>query len=268
MNSGKTILEHQNSRLIVRLLAAQRQLHSDAKAGYIAYGLIAIVLPSAVALLPNVHPLAQALLVALPVALGRLIVDWAETRQVEAASVQQVVDSKLFGMTFPHTDHDESLAARRSSFFIARKGTADLIDWYPSRIRGLPGGRAEYECQKVNVRWSKDVAVLTFLFDFLIVITAVGLTAFFIQRTGRDSLALVLLTPTIEWLAETTCDRVKLCRAVGRIKDSMEDLGSGDEECITRTQKCIYAYRCLRPVPDFIYALTRGAEQEKADSSL
>ena len=268
MNSGNTILERQNSKLIIRLLAAQRQLHSDAKVGYIVYGAIAIILPPVVAFLPNVHPFVQALLVALPVALGHLIVDWAESRQVEAASVQQVIDSKLFGMTFPNTDHDESLAARRSRSHIARKGTSDFENWYTSRIRDLPEGQAEYECQKVNIRWSRNVAVLTFLLDFMVAILAVGLSAFIIQKAGRDSLALVLLTPTIEWLAETACDRVKLCRAAGRIKDSMEDLGGYDEEHITRTQKHIYAYRCLRPVPDFVYVLTRGAEQEKADFSL
>ena len=268
MKTGHEIIAMQNSCGIIELLAAQRQMHSDAKVGYIAYGIASIGIPVIAALLPNAPAYALVLSVVVPVILGRLISDWADSRQVEAASVQQFIDATLFGIEFPHDDYEKSLAARRSKSHIQRHGSEGLKDWYPDRIRGLPAGEAEYECQGINIGWTRDLAIVTLLLDCAIGVALIMVAVRCIQLSGVDSLKFVLLTPAIEWLAETMFDRYKLLCAASRIKNSREDLGNSSEESVTEVQKLIYACRCLRPVPDFLYALTKDSEQEKADSRL
>ena len=268
MNTGDKLIALQNSNRVIELLAAQRQLHSDAKAVYIAHGVISIVVPVIAALFPNASALVSVLAVVAPVALGRILVDRADAKQAEAASVQQVIDAILFGIEFPHVDYDRGLAARRSKSHIRRYGTGKLKNWYPDRIRGLASGEAEYECQGVNVIWTRNLSILSFLFDLTIVAIAAIAAVFGIQRSGGGSLAYVLLTPIIEWFVETMLDRYKLYRLVDRIKSSRDDLGNIDMECIDRVQELIYVYRCQRSVPDFIYAFSKNSEQGKADSSL
>ncbi len=146
MNSGDEILEHQNDGHVIALLAAQRQLYSDAKKWHLANGFAVIGIPVAVSLLPKTSAFVQVGSIAVAGILSRVFVGRAEARQAEGTRVQQLVDSILFDVRLPNTDHDEELAARRARDYIRRSGTQDLKDWFPDCIRGLEPGRAEYEC--------------------------------------------------------------------------------------------------------------------------
>lgn len=110
--------------------------------------------------------------------------------------------------------------------------------------------------------------MVTFFIDLMIAALSVCLAVCGIQTSGEGSWMYLLLAPIIEWVTEASLDRWRLYQAVGYIKKAMDSPKGYDEGRVTRTQESIYAYRCLRPVPDFVYRLTKRNEQEKADYRL
>lgn len=268
MNSGDVILENQRSRRILKLLAAQRQLHSDSKRFYCCHMFAAIAFPLAGALCPNASALFQVLCVALPIVLGRLFVHWADRLQVQGARVQQYIDAQLFGIDFPCTRYDRGLAARESSSHVRRHGYGDFQGWYPERIGSLPAGPAEYECQEVNVSWTADLAIYVLIADSVLALAASAFAFEAIQKGGSGSFAFVLVTPIIEWALETALDRLRLYAHVAELKSYMKEIDEHDEKATKKAQELIYDYRCLRPLPDWVYWLTKTSEQAKAELRL
>lgn len=267
MNDGAKIAELQNTDRAINLLAAQRQLHSDAKALYWVYGIAATVPPVLACVVPNLSAIPMIACVILPVVSGRILTSLAEKRQREAASIQQEIDSCLYGIAFPNTEHDERLAARRGRRYLMKEGASELLDWYRN-IDGLPTGRAEYECQKTNICWTMDIATVTLLIDLGVAAIATTIATLGIKESGANAIAYVLLTPIIVWIVECVIDRWCLRHATKRIKDSMEDLWEDDERHVKKAQDRIFEYRCRRPVPDFVYGLTKDAEQQRVEARL
>ena len=267
MNDGAEILRLQTTKRAISLLAAQRQLYADAKLLYLAYGAAVAIPPALVSVTSSASVVPLMLSVILPVVFGRVLTSLAEKRQCEAASVQQELDSYLYGLSLPNTDHDESLAALCCQRY-KKKGVSDLSGWHPERIRGLQSGEAESECQKVSIRWTKDLAAMALLIDVLVAAAIMFVVVRGIMRSGASSIAYVLLTPVVEWVVECALDRCRLYTVAKGIKLSVENLGSDEEGQIRRIQNLIYECRCLRPVPDFLYRLTKDCEQWKADHTL
>lgn len=268
MNDGDRLIALQNEVKIIELLAAQRQLYSDAKVAYIVHGALSIGIPAVATVFPCLSAIVQVVSVVMPIVLGRFLVNWASSRQVEAASVLQDIDGFLFGMEFPHTGFDRGLAARRSISHIEKRGREGLVGWYPDRIRGLAAGKAEFVCQGINIAWTRNLSIVALLLDLTIVIFAIVVSALGIQRSGSDSLAYLLLVPIVDWFVETLLDRRNLYCLTTRIENSRKDLGNDTAEAITKVQELIFVYRCSRPVPNFLYGLTWSFEQRKADSYL
>jgi SMODS-associating 4TM effector domain len=281
------IPQDQNILSRLNLLAAQRQLYSDAKIiqaiSVIVCIPLAVVSSIIVAMLPK-YTVYAALWGILATFLDLLFLSRLQkSTQEKAAKIQQCFDCEVLQLNWaksncgmeidPETIHDASIR-----FLGKNKNYSALEDWYPISVGKLPIHQARIICQRANVWWDAQLRrrysrqVITILALLTTIIFLIGL----IGGLTIEKFVLAILAPLVPAFvsglrqcvengeAATKLDRLRenteiLVRETIDGKSTPQDLESKSYDL----QGQIYENRRRSPlIFNWIYSLLKRKDEE------
>lgn len=202
------ITQEQNTQRRLDLLAAQRQLYSDAKNLQMVSVIISVPVVIAWSILVALFPL-----LAVYAALWGIIVTFLELlffsrlqkfTQEKAAKVQQIFDCEVLQFNWaslncgvrvePETIIDASNRYRRKS-----PNFSKLQDWYPVSVGQLPIHQARIICQRANVWWDSQLRrrYSKWIVVILVSLTTIVLLMGLIGGLTVEKFILAVLAPLI-----------------------------------------------------------------------
>lgn len=260
MNDGNQILKLQNSDRCTNLLAAQRQMYDEAKRFRAIRTTVVVGIPAAISVARHCCPLSAGVIVVVSfvsVVIANVLESFASARQNYAVDVQQAADAYMFGIDFDGTIQEEDAVDAAAKKYFGRHSREDLMNWYPSKIRGLEPARAVMACQKTNRSWTRTLLWIS------IGATAIATLFLVISFTAANAKASdfwvfeISLLPLGELAVGAICDWAKALWHVSKLSNSVTQLGTPDEKSIRRVQHYTYLYRQQRPAPSMVYRLAR-----------
>jgi SMODS-associating 4TM effector domain len=282
------IPQDQNILSRLNLLAAQRQLYSDAKRIQAISVIICVPLAVAwsilIAILPK-YTVYAALWGILATFLDLLFLSRLQkSTQEKAAKIQQRFDCEVLQLNWaksncgmeidPETIHDASIR-----FIGKNKNYSALEDWYPISVGKLPIHQARIICQRANVLWDAQLRrrycrwIITILALLTIIIFLIGL----IGGLTTEKFVLAILAPLVPAFvsglrqcvengeAATKLDKLKenaeiLVRETISGKSIPQDLESQSSDL----QGQIYYNRRHSPlIFNWIYSRLKSKDEEK-----
>lgn len=258
MNNGRVILETQRSRENIWLLAAQRQLYSEAKHWETAQFIASFAIPLAMTFAQVLRFVSidatwcvvveTFILIALT-ALQRVK---SEKKQM-AARIQQAFDSNVYGIAFENKDYEPGLMKRKAQQYIDQHGDSELRNWYSCVSKDMKAGEAVSKCQQMNCGWSKrlagrySVAVIGSSIILLAILTLMVLI------TGTDPFALVFLLTIVEWAMVTAYCSFRGFKAYDKLDEDIRSYSLVSTENIRKVQRSLYeARKNAQMVPDWL----------------
>jgi hypothetical protein len=284
------IPQEQNTQRRLELLAAQRQLYSDAKNLQMVSVIISVPVVIAWSILVALFPP-----LAVYSALWGIIATFLEllffsrlqkTTQEKAAKIQQIFDCEVLEFNWaslncgvrvePETIIDASNRYKRKNPNLSK-----LQDWYPVSVGQLPIHQARIICQRSNVWWDAQLRrryskwILFILFSLTVIVLLIGLIG---GLTLEKFLLAVLapLTPAFVFgLRQYTEPAVRL----DRLRENAEALV---QEVVSRRftpqdleresyslQTQIYDNRRRSPlILDWLYSRLRNEDEEKMNKGV
>lgn len=270
------IVQEQNTPDILRLLAAQKQMYSQAKLIHFVRVVIVLLLELAAPFVILNKPQwrdALELVGALLTLISALILNGIETTKVrQAATVQEQLDVHLFRLpwnrTLVGTEVTSELINRAANQYTG--GEDKIRDWYPDPS-GMPYPKDALLCQRTNLVWGVRLQS-TYAFALLIVTVGYLLIGLWFGR-HEDLVAylVAILVPALPALLEaidTYKRHTESAREKTDLLEHVDDLlhdktviglpSQAVDEC-RRVQDAIYVLRSTKPlVPDWWYRLWRN----------
>jgi hypothetical protein len=270
----------QNSDDALRLLLAQRRLHSRAKKWqsfrWIGLLLLGVAAPFVSVLVPGSAVVVGAV-TGLWLFVGRTVLAWFETRTMtRAAAIQESLDLYIFKMpetierTSMPTLEDIAVLTKAPEGLRAAAQAEKLIDWYPIAA-DHPGAESVAIAQRANASYTGRLvrtavwvwASLTLVWlVFLIIWSSVSELSFGAILLGVIFPVLPAALDVLEYLLSTwraAQDRDDLARTIqSRIEDGKPILGQE----LVAWQVQMYDLRRTTPqAPDWLYNLTRNKNE-------
>lgn len=281
MNMSNGIKQRQNEEKSFMMLAAQRQLYSDAKAHEISSVMLSVIVPFLLSFVllfvsENSPVRIASYIVAIISATVSFWVDGVIRKKKElAATIQQKFDiyvysmpwdSKLFGK---EKALNNEIAEHSKKIMNNPKKKAELRDWYTPVADSKSLSDGILMCQRENIWW--DVGLRKrFKIASLIVVVLLSVAVFAMGIWHNESVTRLLwrfafVAPMIEWLLDT----------IKRIDEDIDDLKELDN-CVTEThsrtmdelqeiQRLLYEHRkkCFS-IPNTFYNLFKDNDEDKA----
>lgn len=280
----------QNEEKSLAMLAAQRQLYSDAKRFFYVDFVLLVIIPFVFSILmlfwKNNHCLEfLSYIVSIIALLSSLIFDWKETSKKElAAYIQTKFDTYVFQMpwkvnTFPE-EKDVRLIIDDNSQKLFKKDPNQkerLKNWYDcaENMKTAPLLNTIYSCQHENLTWDYELRkrvrnggnVLSGVLIFLIIVSGVIFNSSVLQVMYR----FVFILPILKWAVDLNKTLPKDMRRLDALRskfssdtpDSMDDLQMIEYDFYNHRSQCYL-------IPDLIYKIyrKRDSEREQRISSL
>lgn len=279
MASQNSIQSKQNQDWSLKLLAAQRQLYSEAKAlrkyrtwaatGVAMTGLfVGTIWPGT---LTVVGPIGALVAVA-----ERLIASMERHRIRVAANVQEQFDTEVFGLPWNNMATGSKVEPERISSAQARfKGDrAKLLDWYPS-TSGIPCPNNVLVCQRTSLYWDSNLRLgySALVVASLVLLAALTLALGLIRHLSLLEFLLLYLPPLSAFIGgvDVAIQHGRHANDQRELKERVESVwGQALQKDSTVTlpdcrviQDCIYRLRTAAPsVPDWWYQLRRERYQD------
>lgn len=262
MCKSADIAECQNREDMLKLLAAQRQMYSDAKRWKffqaVAYMLIPLLITFAQIVLSNLVfsfvgyiAIETILFVA-----GKCFGIASAKRAKRAAGIQQLIDLRLFGFENKNLIKLSDKDLRAAEKYERKHGLSDLVDWYGVDISRLTGGCAASVCQRINISWSTGLEKCWMYCISSLSLIAIALTCAFAAAARVNPFNLVFIIGCIELMIERMWnyrDHVNNLRYLQRVSN---DCDMTSPENILFLQSKIYESRKVDfMVPDWFYKL-------------
>jgi hypothetical protein len=282
------IPQEQNTQRRLELLAAQRQLYSDAKNLQMVSVIISVPVVIAWSILVALFPP-----LAVYSALWGIIATFLEllffsrlqkTTQEKAAKIQQIFDCEVLEFNWaslncgvrvePETIIDASNRYKRKNPNLSK-----LQDWYPVSVGQLPIHQARIICQRSNVWWDAQLRrryskwILFILFSLTVIVLLIGLIG---GLTLEKFLLAVLapLTPAFVFGLRQYTEHTEAAVRLDRLRENAEALV---QEVVSRRftpqdleresyslQTQIYDNRRRSPlILDWLYSRLRNEDEEK-----
>lgn len=262
----------QNGENQLRLLAAQRQLYSEAKRlrYWRQIGAIGLALIAPVVLF--YHPNAGTIFTAIGaiwLLIERLFLKRIEVQKVkQAATIQEEFDTTLFNLPWNRMLVGAKVQPELISLAVHRyKGTYDkLRDWYPN-TGNVPYPLNILICQRINLVWDWQLR-RRYAFG-LICVTVIYIISLTIFAIAKDRLVIDFLLGLLFPALSAVVEGIELAWDHIRIATEKEQSASEifalweqslkDHRNVSKTkcrdiQDCIYLYRSNGPlVPDWWY---------------
>ncbi len=270
----------QNSPKALRLLLAQRRLHTQAKRWqslrWIGLLLLGVAAPFVAVLVPGSAVVIGAI-TGLWLFVGRTILAWIEARMMtKAAAIQELLDLYIFGMptpiertSTPSLEEISALAGDEEGLRAAAE-REKLIDWYPI-VSDHDGVESVAIAQRANASYTDKLIRTTvwvwaagtlIWIIFLIVWSSLSALTFGAILLGVIFPVLPAALDAVEYLLSTwraAHDRADLANTIqARIEGGHDILG----EDLVAWQVQMYDLRRTTPqAPNWLYWLTRDRNE-------
>lgn len=198
----------QNTQRRLELLAAQRQLYSDAKNLLMISVIISVPIVIAWSILVALFPP-----LAVFAALWGIIATFLEllsfsrlqkSTQEKAAKIQQIFDCEVLQFSWPSLNcgvrvEPETIIDGSNRYKRKNHNFSKLLDWYPASVGQLPIHQARIICQRSNVWWDAQLRrryskwIIIILVSLAIIVLLIGL----IGGLTLEKFLLAVLVPLI-----------------------------------------------------------------------
>ena len=287
MDTGKHIVETQNSDYCISQLAAQKRLYSRAKSLFFFQCIVVTILPVAISVIQLVVPadrlpflwifvsygiIASVLEVAMEMVIGNI--------KKTAASIQELFDCTVLNIAWNSVLLEErpqpETVYHHANRFKKSNSVSNLFNWYSTEVKYIKTNIATVVCQRTNCvydfalrrQYSTSIgslAVVVFLV-LLIASTADDLTLQkFMTNVLVPSIPIFILA--IKQLVSNTESIANLRSLRGLIEGTLATASlssSIDENVLRQIQDKIFINRNLSPMlPDWVfYKFRPGLEEE------
>lgn len=281
MSMSNGIKQRQNEEKSLMMLAAQRQIYSDAKAYEISSVMLSVIVPFLLSFvllfISEDSPVGIASYIAAIIsATVSFLVDGVIRKKKElAASIQQKFDIYVYSMPWDlrlfgkEKSYNNEIAEYSKKIMNDSKNKAELRDWYTHVADAKSLSDGILVCQRENVWW--DVGLRKrFKIASLVVIVLLCVFVFAMGIWQNESVTRLLwrfafVAPMIEWLLDT----------IKRIDEDIDDLKELDN-CVADThsrtmdelqdiQRLLYEHRkkCFS-IPNAFYNFFKDNDEDKA----
>ncbi|OUC12077.1 MAG: hypothetical protein B0A82_24310 [Alkalinema sp. CACIAM 70d] len=282
------ISQEQNTQRSLDLLAAQRQLYSDAKGLQMVSVIMSVPVVIAWSILVALFPP-----LAVYAALWGIIATLLELiffsrlqkfTQEKAAKIQQIFDCEVLQFNWASLNcgvriEPETIVDASNRFKRKKRNLAKLPNWYPTSVSKLPIHQARIICQRSNVWWDAQLRrryskwIVFVLFALTIIVLLIGLIG---GLTLEKFLLAVLapLTPAFVFGLRQYTEHNEAAVRLDRLRENAEALV---QEIINRRytpqdleresyslQTQIFDNRRRSPlIMDWLYSRLRNEDEEK-----
>lgn len=259
MNNGNEILKAQEIEDNIKLLAAQRQMYSDAKKYSGVATFLSLFVPIVVTLLQGFISIQYWILVLIAFIIlitGNQLGKRTKRLIESAAQIQQRFDSNVFDMPFCNSSITISKIKKYSMRYIKRRGEAKLHCWYTVPIDGMNEFDAISSCQLQNAKWTRGLVTRYFIFELIVALIIVLAIAAEVVLGQTSWESLFFLFPIFEWIFERLHGLISLRKKAGKLEKDTEHYILNTKENIVIIQNDIYEYRSSTVlIPDWFYKL-------------
>lgn len=259
MNNGNEILKAQETEGNIKLLAAQRQMYSDAKKYSGVATFLSLFIPIVITLLQGFISIQYWILVLIAFIIlitGNQLGKHIKRLIESAAQIQQRFDSNVFDMSFCNSNITISKIKKYSMRYVKRCGEAKLHCWYTVPLDGMNEFEAISSCQLQNAKWTKGLVTRYFILGLIVaLLIAVAITVeVILGQTSWENLFFLL--PICEWIFERFQGLINLRKKAGKLEADAEHYILNTKENIEIIQNDIYDYRSSTIlIPDWFYKL-------------
>lgn len=249
MRSGREIIELQNTERFLRMLKAQRQLHSEAKrvrriATIICLGFPLLITLCQVTTLVSLTTTACAITELVLFVIGRALLSRASDKTRTAASIQQRFDLKLYGLgSYDCSGLSESIVEASRRFDESGQNSMGLEGWYSSVKPSFEPIKAVRCCQRENVKWSFSLGRAWLLVFVTLCAACLGMLIVLTVVSGLNYANLFFGITIVERASELVLDGTSKLRIIRNLDSASGIIAANDEGSIGRIQNDIFEYR-------------------------
>lgn len=276
----------QNQLKSLKLLAAQRQLYSEAK----FVQLISLILSVLLAIILSISALIVSK-ISVYVALYGIIITFVDivflsqeqqSKQEKAAKIQQQFDCDVLELDFNQLNTDNYIPIETIDEyyqkFKKKNDEQKLLNWYSIEVDKLPIWKARVICQRSNIWWDAKLRrryahyALILFFILLVVLFLLGI----VGKLTTENFILTIVNPlapalilTFRQYQDQKESATKLDNLFNNAESLFDELSKSHlnqqeiEEKSYRLQSQIYENRrCNPPIPDWFYEFSRDKNEE------
>lgn len=271
----------QNEKHSIEMLAAQRQLYSDAKrlgwsstalSVWFPFGLATILLFISEDSLVGI----MSYIVSIISAISSFIVDEKiKDKKDLAASIQQKFDTYIYTMSWDtrifgkNRNLDDKIADFSRKILSDEEEKKSLYDWYTPSVDEKELKEGILSCQRENVWW--DVGLRKrFKMGSIIAIFILCICVFIMGICKNESIVKLLwrfafVAPMLEWLFSTIKQLNEDINKLQELDERINDGESKSKEDLQDIQKLIFDHRkkCFA-IPNFFYEHFKDNDEDKA----
>ena len=200
------ICQQQNTERGLKLLAAQRQLYSDAKRIQIISIVIGVPVVIAWSILGAVFPsfvVYAALWGIIATFLDLLVFSRLQKSvQEKAAKIQQIFDCEVLEFEWAKLNcgirvEPETIIDAHNRYKRKNPNLSGLQDWYPIRVCQLPIHQARIVCQRSNIWWDANLRrrYSNWIIVFFIILTIIIFLISLVGGLSLDKFLLAVIAP-------------------------------------------------------------------------
>jgi hypothetical protein len=282
------IPQEQNTQRCLELLAAQRQLYSDAKTLQMFSVIMSIPVVIVWSIIVAIFPLLSvyAALWGITATLLELLFfsRLQKSTQEKAAKIQQMFDCEVLQFNWASLNcgvriEPETIIDASNRYKRKKRSLAQIQDWYPVSVGQLPIYQARIICQRSNVWWDAQLRrrYSQWMLFVLVVLTVMVLMIGLIGGLTLEKFLLAVLAPLMPafvfGLRQYTENKEAAVR-LDRLRENAEDIvqeiinGRYNPQDLERKsyslQTQIYDHRRCSPlILDWLYSRLRNEDEEK-----
>ena len=282
------IAENQNYQKNLELLAAQRQLYSDAKTLQtirLMIGVLAPIISSMIIInFPRYAAYIYLLLIVMTLLEVLLLAPLQKCKKENAAKIQQLFDCRVleFNRAYLNLEieiEDEIIINAYKKYKRKFQNYSQLENWYPISVKELPIDKARIVCQRTNIRWDNQLRkrYSYFIIFILVTLTIILFVVSFMQEITVKKFVLDIILPLqpafIVGGSQFTENNQTITR-LNKLKNNIQFLlkelinqQSRDLDLETKAnclQSQIYDYRrCNTLIFDFFYFYFQSQDEEE-----
>ena len=279
MSNG--IQSRQNEDNSISMLAAQRQIYSEAKKEENIIVVFSVLLPffcACIQIFVKDNTVLNTIVYIFPIismVVGIILEKHIEKEKEMAAFIQQKFDVYVYQMPwekrlFGVNKNVSSTIAEKSNRHLSKDGTrAKLENWYTPRVDTFPIKKGILECQKENFYWDvglrKRYKVTSII---LIIVLSIIIFSIGIVQDEKFSILVYRMTfvfPLVQWLNETVKSLSSDIRRLEKLNDELSAPVEKSMEDLQDIQKEIFDHRkSCRSIPNFFYQIFKNNDEDKA----
>ena len=283
MSNG--IQRRQNEENSIVMLAAQRQLYSEAKNTETIVAFFSLFLPFLCACIQIVvkdNTVLNTVVYIIPIismVISIFLEKYIEKEKETAAFIQQQVDTYVYQMPwdkrlFGDNKNINSTIAEKSNKYLRKEGNEDkLHNWYTPKVDTFPIKKGILECQKENFSWDiglrKRYRAISIAFIIMLSVIIFGIGIVQDEKPSVLVYRMAFVFPLIQWLSEIVKSLSADIRRLEKVNDLMSISEEKTIEDLQDIQKDIFEHRkSCRSIPNFFYRIYKKRDENNASRTI